>query len=402
MRKYAYTAIDAEGTTVTGTESAVSLRGAHDGLQARDLHPIEIHDKASILQFEITKKKVKRKEIMHLSRQLAVFVRAGIPIIEGLDAIAEETPNKTLRDVLDSMAIALRAGATFADAAAEHHNAFPDFYVSLLRSAELTGRLDQVLEQLADYIERDIDAKSKVTSAMTYPGVVLGMAVVTTLILTVFVLPRFKTFFDSLDAELPLATRILLAISGFMGTWGWLVILGLAALIGGFFLSLRTTWGHNIYDRTILRVPALGDLVQHAILERFCRVLSSMVTAGVALPEALKVASNVTNNVVYREALAETREATLRGEGLAAPLAETHLFPGAARQMFRVGEETGTLDQQLNSAATYFDRELSLKIKRFTGLFEPAVIIFIGVVVGFVAVAMVSAMYGIFNQTQGL
>jgi type IV pilus assembly protein PilC len=296
----------------------------------------------------------------------------------------------------------LRAGATFADAAAEHRNAFPDFYISLLRSAELTGRLDQVLDQLADYIDRDLDARSKVTSAMTYPAVVLGMAIVTSLVLTIFVLPRFATFFDSLDAELPLPTRMLLAISGFMGHWGWLVALGVVGLLATFFLGKRTRRGHDAYDRAILRVPAIGDLVRNAILERFCRVLASMVTAGVSLPEALAVAGSVTNNAVYRKALVETREATLRGEGLATPLAETHLFPGTARQMFRVGEETGTLDQQLGAAATYFDRELTIKIKRFTGLFEPAVIIFIGVVVGFVAVAMVSAMYGIFSQNQGL
>jgi type IV pilus assembly protein PilC len=176
----------------------------------------------------------------------------------------------------------------------------------------------------------------------------------------------------------------------------------LFGLVAGFFFGKKTRRGHDAYDRMILHVPAVGDLVRNAILERFCRVLSSMVTAGVSLPEALAVAGTVANNVVYRKAIVETREATLRGEGLAAPLAATHLFPGTARQMFRVGEETGTLDQQLGAAATYFDRELTLKIKRFTGLFEPAVIIFIGVVVGFVAVAMVSAMYGIFNQNQGL
>jgi type IV pilus assembly protein PilC len=402
MTKYSFRAIDADGATVKGVQSGDDVRSVHEALRARDLHPIEVREKGSLLKLEITKKKIKRKEVMHLSRQLAVFVRAGIPIIDGLDSIGEETPNKVLRDILDSMAVALRAGSTFAEAAEEHRNAFPDFYISLLRSAELTGRLDQVLEQLADYIERDLDARSKVTSAMTYPAVVLGMAIVTTLVLTIFVLPRFETFFASLDAKLPLATRIMLAISGFTGHWGWLIALVIVGLIVGFFLGKRTTRGHNALDRTMLKIPVVGDLVRHAILERFCRVLASMVTAGVPLPDALAVAGSVTNNVVYRNALVETREATLRGEGLATPLAETHLFPGAARQMFRVGEDTGTLDQQLGAAAKYFDRELDLKIKRFTGLFEPAVIIFIGVVVGFVAVAMVSAMYGIFNQSQGM
>jgi type IV pilus assembly protein PilC len=142
----------------------------------------------------------------------------------------------------------------------------------------------------------------------------------------------------------------------------------------------------------------LGDLLQHAILERFCRVLSAMVTSGVPLPDALVVTTSTTNNVVYREGLAKAREGMLRGEGLAAPMSDTGLFPATARQMFRVGESTGTLDDQLEMAATYFDRELDYKLSRFTALFEPAVIIFVGLIVGFVAVALISAMYGIYHQ----
>jgi type IV pilus assembly protein PilC len=220
-------------------------------------------------------------------------------------------------------------------------------------------------------------------------------------VLTVFVLPKFETFFDSLDANLPLATRMLLAVSDFMGSWGWLVGTVVAVVVLGLFLFTRTAPGRDWRDRTLLRLPGFGSVLNHAILERFCRVLASMVSAGVPLPDALAVTGDVTNNAVYRKGIGEAREAMLRGEGLAGPLADTELFPGAARQMFRVGEDTGTLDTQLEVAAKYYDRELDFKIKRFTAMFEPAVIIFMGVIVGFVAIAMVSAMYGIFNQTPG-
>jgi type IV pilus assembly protein PilC len=224
------------------------------------------------------------------------------------------------------------------------------------------------------------------------------MSIVTVLVLTIFVLPRFEKFFRDLHAKLPLPTRMLLSTTHFM-TQHWVLIVAFMAAAGltiGF--GPRTAKGRAIRDRIVLRTPIVGDLVRGAIIERFCRTLSSMVRAGVPLPDALVVTADGTNNVVYRDGLTEVREQMLQGEGLATPLARTGLFPGAARQMIRVGEETGTLDDQLKTSAEYYGRDLDFKITRFTSLFEPAVIMFMGVVVGFVAVALVSAMYGIFNQ----
>jgi type IV pilus assembly protein PilC len=262
----------------------------------------------------------------------------------------------------------------------------------------LTGQLDVVLIQLSEYIERDLDARQKITAALMYPAIIMGMSVVVVIVLVSFVLPRFEKFFKSLDATLPLPTRMLLSLSSFMTTW-WFLFAGAFLLITATILvAIRTTRGRRIIDKLLLKSPALGDLLEHVILERFCRILSSMMFAGVPLPEALRVTSDATSNAVYREGLETARDAMLRGEGLARPLAETGLFPASARQMFRVGEDTGTLDQQLQTAAEYFERELDYKIKRFTSLFEPAVLMFVGVIVGFVAIALVSAMYGIFNQ----
>jgi type IV pilus assembly protein PilC len=356
--------------------------------------------KKSIWQFELTAKKVPRKELMNFSRQLAVFIKAGIPIIDALEVIREEMANKHFDAILSQMVDDLRAGSTFADAVAQHNQAFPAFYVGILRSAELTGHLDEVLLQLSEYIERDVEARRKVVSALTYPAVIFVLSIVVVGVLTVYVMPKFEVFFKDLHATLPLPTRMLLAISSFLTTYWWVLLGVVVAITLALVVTLRTERGVMLRDRLLLKVPGLGDLVQYAVLERFCRILSSMTSAGVPLPEAMSVTADATSNAVFRQGILTAREAMMRGEGLAQPLSDTGLFPAAARQMMRVGESTGTLDSQLATAATYFDRELDYKIKKFTDLFEPAVLLTMGLVVGFVAIALVSAMYGIFNQVK--
>jgi type IV pilus assembly protein PilC len=398
MPKYRYTALAADGTPVTGVQEATSLGLANVALSERDLQPVHVSEKKSIWQFEITRKKVPRKDLMHFSRQLGAFLRAGIPVLDALEALLEETTNKLFGNILEEMIIALQSGETFGEAASAHPEAFPDFYLGILRSAEMTGNLDTVLDQLSEYIERDVEARRKIVSALVYPAMVMGMSVVTVVVLTAFVLPRFETFFTSFNAKLPLATRLLLDVTHFVSTYWYVIVVPVVAVVVVVILGQRTIRGKAVRDSVLLRMPVLGGVIRFAVIERFCRILTSMVDAGVPLPDALLVITEGTNNDVFRRGLLTAREAMLRGEGLAGPLAETGLFPAAARQMFRVGEETGTLDQQLQIAARYFDRELDYKIKRFTALFEPAVIVMMGLIVGFVAIALVSAMYGIYNQ----
>ncbi len=398
MTRFRFSALDKAGVQVSGFQMAMTSGSAHLALLQKGFQPLEVNAKKSILKFEVTKKKVPRKEVMHFSRQLSVFIKAGIPIMEALDVIESETAEALMKKVLRQMIEDLRAGDTFASAARSHPQAFPNYYIGMLESAELTGNLDHVLNQLADYIERDVEARSKLTAAMVYPGIVLVMSLGTVVVLAAFVLPRFQVFFNSLHAKLPLPTRLMLGMSAFVSKEWYLIFGTLFVLVGGFIAMRRSQSGRARLDSLILKLPILGNLVQAAVLERICRVLSSMLRAGVDLPQAMRVTADSANNAVYHRGIETIRQEMMEGKGLAEPLARTGLFPGAARQMFRVGEETGTLDLQLETAAAYYNRELDVRVKRFTSLFEPAVIIFMGLVVGFVAVALISAMYGIYNQ----
>jgi len=398
LESYRYSALDESGKKVSGTEKAQSASAAHLMLIQRGLQPIDVKQHKSLLKFEITKKTVSRKEVMHFSRQMSVFVEAGIPIMEALEVISEETTDKLLKKVLLDMVVELQQGETFASAATSHPEAFPRYYVAVLESAELTGTLDTVLLELAQYLETDIEARSAVTSALIYPAVVAVMAIATVIILATFVLPKFRTFFASLNAKLPLPTRMLLSISGFISTWWWAIAGIILLTVIGFVSMRRSKQGRAWLDSFFLKLPVAGSLLQAAIVERVCRVLASLVTAGVDLPRAMAVTAEASNNAVYSAGINHIREQMMEGAGLADPLGETGLFPAAARQMFRVGEETGTLDKQMSTAAAFYHRELEIKVKHFTSLFEPAIIIFMGLIVGFVAVALVSAMYGIYRQ----
>ncbi len=400
MPKFSYEAVDPNGAVVTGVVDAASAVRARNDLMGRALQVIEVKERKSLAQFEITAKKLKPAELMNFSRQLAAFLRAGIPIIDALEALNSESVSPLLSKVLNDVCDGLRSGSTFTDAIAHHRQMFPNYYIGILRSAELSGNLDIVLEQLAGYIERDLEAKRAVKSALTYPAVIFAMSIVTVIVLVSYVLPRFETFFDSFDAELPLPTRIMLGFSRFLGEW-WTVIVAVMVFSAiAILVTLRTERGKFLRDKLLLRVPVLGDVVRYAVVERFCRILGAMLSAGVPVPEAMAAATEATNNREYQQGLAVAREAIMRGEGMAGPVSETGLFPGAANQMLRVGEESGTLDQQLEVTAKFYESELGYKLKRLTSLFEPIVITVMGLIVGFVAIALVSAMYGIFNQVE--
>jgi len=397
MAKFRYQATTEAGSRTRGVATATSLKTAMAGLVEQGFTVSQLKPKRNALKFQITKEKLPQGELMHFSRQLSAFIRAGIPLIEALEVIEEEADDKTLRMVLQGVRESLITGETFSEALRPYETLFPKFYVDMVRAAELTGSLDDVLKELSGYIRRDLEARNKVKAALVYPSVILVMAIITVIVLSTFVLPRFRTFFSDFHARLPLPTRMLIGFTDFISNDWMYIIAALVLLIAIPMALVRTHRGRRVKDRLLLRVPVVGPVMLFAIVERFCRLLATMMQAGVPLPEAMGVLGDATKNVVFQEGLADVHGAMMRGEGLARPMADTRLFPGAVIQMIKVGENTGTLNEQLGVGSDYYGQELEYKIQRLTSLFEPAVIIFMGVIVGFVAVALISAMYGVLN-----
>jgi type IV pilus assembly protein PilC len=397
MPRFSYVATAADGAPVTGAMRAETLAEARLALLERRLWVTELEPRKSALNIELTTRRVKRVDLMHLSRQLGAFIRAGIPILDAITTLAEESDKPPVRMVMTAIAEDLRSGSTLAEAIERHPHDFPAFYRGILRSAELTGRLDVVLDQLSVYLDRDLEARRKIKGALTYPAIIAVMALGTVVVLSVFVLPKFQDFFTNLDAQLPLATRILLGVTHFLAGWWWMIVGVQLALVAAAALVVRTPPGRYAWHQILLRAPVLGETLRYALVERFTRILASMVEAGVPLPESMRVATDSLNNVVFQRALEQARTEMVQGAGLAQPIAQTQLFPGVAAQMIRVGEDTGTLDSQLEVAASFYERELDYKVKKVTTLIEPVVTLVMGGLVGFVAVALVSAMYGIFR-----
>ena len=343
---------------------------------------------------------VKGEEVMNFSRQAAAFLRAGVPVLDALAVVGEENASKKMQEVLADIQVRLRSGSSFGDAVAQHPKVFPGYYIAVVRAAELTGRLDDALEQLSEYLEREVEAKKEIKSQLTYPIVVFILAIVAVIIMSVFVLPKFTQFYKSLNAHLPLPTRMLLGFTNFMSSYWWVLLVAgvLVGLVG--FAVVGGKHGKMRRDALILRLPVVGPVFNLIAIERFCRVLAALVQTGVPLPDAVQVSADSTNNAVFQEKLTIVRESMMRGDGLARPIQASGIFPPAARQMIRVGESTGSLDTQLHSAALFYERELKYKLKRLTDMFEPAIILIVGAMVAFVAVAQISAMYSIYSQVK--
>jgi type IV pilus assembly protein PilC len=343
---------------------------------------------------------IKLEELMNFSRQASSFLHAGVPILDSLAVVGEENASKKMQEVLAEMQVRLRAGSSFADAIAMHPKVFPGYYVAVVRAAELTGRLDDALDQLAEYVEREVEARKQVRSALTYPLIVVCMAIVAVVIMSVYVLPKFKDFYSGLGANLPLPTRMLINFTTFMSEWWWAIIAGIAFGVLVLFAVFGGERGKERRDTMLLKLPVIGRLVHLIAVERFCRVLATLVHTGVPLPDAVTVAADSTNNRVFQNKLATAREAMMRGEGLARPIQVANIFPPAARQMIRVGEATGSLDVQLHSAAEFYERELKYRLKKTTDMFEPAILLIVGGLVAFIAIAQISAMYSVYSQVQ--
>ncbi len=397
MSAFKYVVRDQAGKKVRGKRDAATEEVLRWQLLAENFEVQSVKEVKGFNQIELSPQRVPATEIMHFSRQVAAFVRSGISITDALEVVEDGSENKRFKKVVAQMRESIEQGVPFSDAVAEHASIFPSYYLGILRAAELTGQLDTALDQLARYIDRDHEARHKVKAALTYPAVIMFMSFATLIVLALFVLPKFAKFFKQLGRELPLPTRMLLGGGGIIKNNRFVVPIVFFLFAFLVYLAKTTSGGRRVKDRMLLRLPLIGEIVRLAVVERICRIVGAMTAAGVPLPEAMGAAIVASNNTVFARGLLVVQDRMLEGEGIADPIGDSGLFPRAAVQMMRVGENTGTLDLQLVNCSEYYGRELEFKLKKLTTLFEPAVILFMGGVVGFVAVALISAMYGVFS-----
>ena len=399
LQKYRVVAYSFEGARTTRTVSAPTMEDAQrlmwdEGFRIVDMRNRSIQ-RAKLYELFPSFFKVRKSEVVLITRQLATFVKVGVPMLEALAVLHEQTGSKEMKAALQDMMVDLGQGRPLSAAMSTHPRIFNRLYVDMVRAAELSGRLDIVLNQIADYMTRDDTAARRIKGAMVYPLIVLVLSFAVITVLILFVLPAFVHLFTEFGAELPLTTRVLLNVGRFFETYRWQVMIGLLAAIIGVTSLLQTLQGKRWRDRYIVKLPYLGKIIHYSIIERFLRTFSTMTHAGIPVTQMFDTTIESTGNLIFQERLRAVQEQMIAGEGFAGPLRQTDLFPPLVIQMIRVGEETGTLDATLDQAAQYYTSEIDFRTKSMIAIMEPGLVIFIGIIVAFVAISVISPMYGL-------
>jgi len=395
---YAYKAYTERGQKREGRIEAAGTSAAEQALWLEGLKIVQLNPappKKTMADYFPSLYQISRQDLILFTRQLATFVGAGVAMTRALTVIAEETASPLFKRVILTILDDLERGQNLSDSLVKHPKVFPSLYVDLIRVAELTGNLEATLKELAGYLRRDLNTVRRVRTAMIYPAVILVVATAVVIILVFFALPAFVKIFAEFRVKLPLSTRILIGIVAFTRAWGLVIGAVIATLIGAIVLALRTQRGVYAKDLISLRVPVMGPIVLSAVLNRFARTLAMVLKAGVPLGQTFDAVIAGTGNRVFQRGLGTVKEQMTGGEGFAGPLLRTHLFPPMLTQMVRVGEETGTLDTYLEQAADFYEEELDYRIRAMTSLIEPVMTVAVGLVVGFIAVSLISAMYGL-------
>jgi type IV pilus assembly protein PilC len=342
--------------------------------------------------------RVKPREIIMFSRQLALLLESGTDIVTSLELLQSQVTNHTLKVVLGEVASDIRGGSSLSAALGKHPRAFPELYSRTLAAGEQAGNLEVVLRQMAEYLERGATTEKKIKNALTYPVIVAIVAFVVITVLITFVLPAFTGLYRSLGADLPMTTQLLISLSEFLIDYGVYLLLGIVALAVVAFFYIKTPTGKYQLDKLMLTVPVIGRINLLSELARCCRTISLLFKVGLPLPEVMSQAIHGTNNKVLVKALTEVQQELIRGEGLSKPMAKRNIFLPLMVQMVGVGEETGHLDTTLATVAQTYEVEADDRTTSAVGLIQPAITVIIGVVIAFIAISLVSAMYSIYGQ----
>jgi len=399
MSDFRYLAYDVAGRRHRGQLSGGSAAQVAEDLWSQHLYPVSVAEPRLRIppldELFPSVIHVRRSEVILFTKQLATFVRVGMPILDGLAVLRDQAASRLMRRALGEMLTALNAGSSLSESMGAQPQIFAPMYVDMIHSAEVSGNLDDVLKQLAGYMSRDESSLRKVRNAMIYPAIVISLAIGVISVLIGFVLPAFARLFSDFRETMPLPTRILLTVGLYTRDHMVAIFLCLGLSIASIVLSTRTARGQRLVDALLLRTPMLGTIIRYALVERYLRTMSTLTRAGVPIVQTLDTANRAVGNSVFREGLQSVRSQMLSGDGFAGPLDRTGLFPQIVIQMIKVGEETGSLDTNLDEAADHYAEEVDYRLKQMITLMEPALVIVVGAMVGFIAISVIAPMYSL-------
>jgi type IV pilus assembly protein PilC len=383
---FTWEAKDIRGTRIRGKTMATNEAAVRASLRRQGLVPTRIRKKSTLFQ---ARQKITTEDIAIFSRQLATMMAAGIPLVQAFDIVGSGHENQSMQKLIMSIKTEIEGGATLAESLGKHPVYFDDLFVNLVAAGEQSGALETLLDKIATYKEKTEAIKKKIKKALTYPTAVVVVAIVVTVILLIYVIPTFESLFSSFGADLPAFTRMVVDLSVFVRTKGWLLlILGVAGISALVFFKKRSRKFAHFLDRTMLKLPLIGEILKKAAIARYARTLSTMFAAGVPLVEALESVAGATGNIVYQEGVLDIREEVSTGQRLARSMEMTELFPNMVVQMVAVGEESGSLDEMAAKVADFYEAEVDAAVDNLSSLLEPAIMAILGILVGGLVVAM--------------
>ncbi len=379
---------DKRGKSLKGERSGRNEMLVKAELRQQGIIPSRVKKKPKAL-FGGTGKSITAKDIAVFTRQLATMLNSGIPLVQSFSIIGQAAENPKLKKLIMDIRNSVESGSTLAESFGKHPVYFDELYVNLVDAGESAGVLDEVLDSIANYKERMESIKGKVKKAMFYPATVMAVAIAVTLLLLIMVIPQFEEIFQSFGADLPAFTRMVVNASEFMQSQGWwVIVLFVGAIYGIFEFKKRSKPFAHFIDRISLKIPIIGPVLVKSALARFASTLATTFAAGVPLVDALKTVAGATGNVVYEEAVLQIRDDVATGHQMQLAMQQTGLFPPMLIQMTAIGEEAGSLDSMLLKVASFYEEEVNNTVDALSSLLEPIIIVFIGVVVGGMVVAM--------------
>jgi type IV pilus assembly protein PilC len=332
--------------------------------------------------------KANEKDLAIITRQLATMIDAGLPLVQCLDILAQQQEKKFLKSTLQDIRQDVEGGSTFSAALKKHPKVFSGLYTNMVEAGEAGGILDTILNRLAAYIEKAMTLKKRVKTAMFYPATIVSVALVVVTFLLMYVIPTFEQLFAGFGASLPLPTVIVLKLSNFVQAYILFIIGGLVGTVVGLRMYYRTEGGKRAIDGLLLRLPIFGTLIRKVAVAKFTRTLGTLVSSGVGILEGLDITARTAGNKVVEDAILKARTTIAQGKTIAEPLQASKVFPPMVTQMIAVGEQTGALDRMLNKIADFYDEEVDSSVTGLTSLLEPLLVIFLGVIIGGVVIAM--------------